>query len=318
MQRFLVLALTLGFCTSVHAHSLWLEPAEGGYKAFYGEPAADEIENGEKLDNFAQAKAVGADGKVVALERQSDHYRLKSASPIMTLVNPTGIVYTPEGRPGAKYVQYARFVVAGQAPKGGPKLFLDLRPVAGKPDAFELRKDGKPFPGQKVELHSPNGWLKEHKTDAQGRVSVETLWPGRYVLAAYFGEKKAWEEGGKKFETLGHMASAAFVVAGEEPRPRHFEGKAPESIGQAVQALRGANPQLAAILQKKSLSPEDLGQVHLLSYTLESALQVLRDGLGSAAEALEEAHLASEGQDAKKVRKAGGLYLQKTGELLGE
>lgn len=63
------------------------------------------------------------------------------------------------------------------------------------------------------------------------------------------------------------------------------------------------------MLDKDQLTPDDLNTIHLLTYTLENALEKINTDLAELAEKLELLHLASETSDANAARQYGETYL---------
>ncbi|HEY7773612.1 MAG TPA: DUF6746 family protein, partial [Marinagarivorans sp.] len=60
---------------------------------------------------------------------------------------------------------------------------------------------------------------------------------------------------------------------------------------------------------------EDLNEVHILTYTLENALEKLGSEREQLAELLEQVHKASEGADSDTVKTSGRAYLQGSAPL---
>jgi len=114
----------------------------------------------------------------------------------------------------------------------------------------------------------------------------------------------------KLLTILGLLAAMSFVspVMADE-RPDHFEAKPSPTLEAALDNLAKYNPELAALVEKKSLSPADLNHVHQLTYTLEQALEKLGEEKDRVAVLLEEVHLASESADAETVKRSGRAYL---------
>ena len=108
------------------------------------------------------------------------------------------------------------------------------------------------------------------------------------------------------------LASAlAFLpLATADERPDHFKGEPAPTLEAALKNLADYNDKLAALIKKKEMEPEDLLEVHQLSYTLENALVKLRQEQELLAELLEEVHLASESGDSKTVAASGAAYLK--------
>ncbi|MDR5899918.1 hypothetical protein QC823_13060 [Halomonas vilamensis] len=69
------------------------------------------------------------------------------------------------------------------------------------------------------------------------------------------------------------------------------------------------NAQLAEILSSDTLSNEQMGEIHMLTYTIENALQKIDAEVDAMAVALEEVHLGSETLDQERVSTHGADYL---------
>lgn len=114
-----------------------------------------------------------------------------------------------------------------------------------------------------------------------------------------------------------HLLIGLFVLSlgsfnmayGDSKRPDHFKGKASPTLEEAVANFSEYNGKLAAILTKDELSPQDVQQVHELTYTLENALEKIRAEFAGLAEALEALHVASEHADIAMVKVQGKAYL---------
>lgn len=115
------------------------------------------------------------------------------------------------------------------------------------------------------------------------------------------------------FALAGTLAIAMPAFASE--RPDHYKGEPSPTLEAALSNLAEFNPQLAALLDKDTLSPQDLNQVHQLTYTLENALEKLDSERARVAELLEEVHVASERADSKTVKASGRAYLDGTAPL---
>lgn len=106
----------------------------------------------------------------------------------------------------------------------------------------------------------------------------------------------------------------------DHERAEHFEGKEAKTYDEAVSNMKSANNKLEERLAKDELSGEDFYKIHRMSYTMENALEVIReesDGdFADIAENLESVHLASEKRDAQTVREDGKQYLKKAKSIL--
>nr|WP_299242475.1 DUF6746 family protein [uncultured Halomonas sp.] len=110
----------------------------------------------------------------------------------------------------------------------------------------------------------------------------------------------------------GLLATAVYA----DERPEHFEGKAANTLDEAVTNVSEANGQLAKLLDQDELSNNDLASIHELSYTLENALEKIEDELDSIAEDLEEVHQGSETNEPERVRTHGAAYLEAARTLI--
>lgn len=101
-----------------------------------------------------------------------------------------------------------------------------------------------------------------------------------------------------------------------EERAPHHDGKPAPTLTVALDNLKKANAELAEILQKKKLSGGDLNQVHILSYTIENALERIGIEQKRLAELMEEVHVASEQSEPEKVKSSGAAFLKAAAPLL--
>ncbi|MDY6979530.1 MAG: DUF6746 family protein [Pseudomonadota bacterium] len=100
-----------------------------------------------------------------------------------------------------------------------------------------------------------------------------------------------------------------------DDEPEHFEGEPSRTLDEAFRNLAVYNKKLAKLLDGE-MTPEKMGEIHILTYTLENALERIEDEVDDLAERLEEVHKASErAQDATVIQK-GKIYLEGSGKLL--
>lgn len=101
-----------------------------------------------------------------------------------------------------------------------------------------------------------------------------------------------------------------------DDRPNHFKGKPAETLERAVVNFSEYNGKLAEILAKDALGPQELQQIHELTYTLEIALEKINTELTELAKTLEVVHVASESADAKMVKTKGLRYLDTARQII--
>ena len=102
----------------------------------------------------------------------------------------------------------------------------------------------------------------------------------------------------------------------DSDRPAHAKGEPADTLQQAVTNMSEYNSKLEALLAKDELGAQDLHEVHMITYTLENALQKIQADLEATAEVLEEVHIASETNKPEVVKEKGQVYLQTTGTLV--
>ncbi|WP_404376092.1 DUF6746 family protein [Vreelandella aquamarina] len=105
------------------------------------------------------------------------------------------------------------------------------------------------------------------------------------------------------------LLSSGIAFADEQNRMDHFEGEASETLTQALENMAEGNQRLAELLGAEALTDEQMGEIHMLTYTLENALQRVDQEVESMAVSLEEVHLGSESLDQERVAINGADYL---------
>lgn len=110
--------------------------------------------------------------------------------------------------------------------------------------------------------------------------------------------------------------SLSAVSWADSDRPAHAKGEPADTLQQAVSNMSEYNTRLEALLARDELSPTDMHEVHMITYTLENALQKIQADLTATAEVLEEVHIASETAKPAVVKEKGQLYLQTTRTLV--
>lgn len=102
---------------------------------------------------------------------------------------------------------------------------------------------------------------------------------------------------------MKHLAPLAFAVvlaatpALSQDSVDHYAPQPSETLEQALSNFSEYNKIMATILAKDSLTPNDMEDVHQLSYTLEVALAKLIVDSEDLAVRLEYVHQASEGSN---------------------
>lgn len=111
------------------------------------------------------------------------------------------------------------------------------------------------------------------------------------------------------------LLTSGVVVAGED-RPEHFKGLPADTLVQAVANFSQYNRELEIFIQQDNLTPQDMHEVHMLTYTLENALAKIQAELIALAEPLEAVHLASERAEPETVKTQGRVYLDNARQII--
>ena len=96
----------------------------------------------------------------------------------------------------------------------------------------------------------------------------------------------------------------------------HFPSLESGDINTALCNIKHYNEKLAVITSKTELPAEDMVKVHELTYTLENAVNFLRETLKQVSVDLEEVHKASERLEPNIIKSAGESYLSPTTTLV--
>jgi phage terminase small subunit len=105
------------------------------------------------------------------------------------------------------------------------------------------------------------------------------------------------------------------LASDDDDRPDHFEGEPSRTLEEALQNFSEANARLAEIVGQDSPDTQAVFEVHQLTYTLENAVDKIRDEMEDLAEVLEEVHKASERNDGETVTARGRVYLEKARKI---
>lgn len=111
------------------------------------------------------------------------------------------------------------------------------------------------------------------------------------------------------FLTVGLLFFCHGTLSMADEKPGHFKGKPSETLEQAVSNFSEYNHKLETFLKKDTLSPQEMQQVHELTYTLENAIEQMNISLAQLAMTLEAVHVGSETGDVESVKTQGLHYL---------
>lgn len=197
----LLLTVLLGGNQVTQAHAIWLESHPIGTKntshvirVFYGEYATGEIE--PTIGWYSDLKEltvqlIGPNQKLQTLTLEDKGDFLEGSF----IPSEDGIyqVFTSHaakdlgGETRYEFVSQTRVKVGeGQAIPAiplGHQLVIDAKvPPVGARIPLLLTKDGNPVVEKEILVMSSEGWSKSYKTDQEGKILIEALWPGKYVV----------------------------------------------------------------------------------------------------------------------------------------
>jgi hypothetical protein len=190
----------------LRAHVVWIErDATGAAAAYFGEWAGNVREKQDGyLKMIATPKAFSADGTELAITRANDRLN------IAAIATGSGDVRLTDTYFGEK----AKSPTVYQAKLGRAetvaKFALELVPEAANSNRFTLLLRGAPLADAEVVLFTSSGWNRTFKTNADGKVTIETPWPGQAVIEVGHLEKKTGEQDGRAYESLRHVFTLTF------------------------------------------------------------------------------------------------------------
>jgi uncharacterized GH25 family protein len=232
LTRFLALATVylLGMYSAV-AHAIWIEsPAQAAknkvheVKIFYGEYPAGELEPTAKW--YSDLKTLDAwvtsptQQKTKLTLTDAGTHLLGSFTPDQDGVYYLTTVHTTKELGGTTKYEFSSVApvrVGSAAAITAPAvpLAIVVQPKAYKANApveVQVWKEGKVFPDGKVELMSPEGWVKTVKTDAAGKVTFTPKMKGSYVLEASDYQKEDGEWNQQKYTHFWKGATTRIQV----------------------------------------------------------------------------------------------------------
>lgn len=199
--------------SSALAHQLWLERDGETARLYFGEPVENVRErSGALLDRITGARVFASDPAVaLPLTRREDH--IAAALPAGTRdIRMIEDSIAPFGRPGAP--DRLRAVMLAREGRSETRAAMDLElvPVTAGGNDFVLMLRGQPLPRAEVTVVAPPRWERKLRTDAQGRVSFETPWAGRYVAEAIHTENTPGGDGDGAYARLRYVSTLSFTV----------------------------------------------------------------------------------------------------------
>ncbi len=223
----LSLAALCALPSVAQAHYIWIERSANTARLYFGEVAEVREQSPGRMDDIRAPKAwavgaavpsSGGADHALNVERTQHHFTLTGALTPQLIARETLYPvkdWSANGLGIVKPMYYARNSnwPLKRAIATASELPLDIQPVPGSADAFQVLFNGKPLANTKLVVYAPNDWQQDHKTDDTGRVRLALPWHGQYVLEAIYKESQAGEFEGKAFDSIRHRATLTVVQA---------------------------------------------------------------------------------------------------------
>ena len=217
MNKTLALLAAAAFAAlapAAEAHQLWLERDGSTARLYFGEPVENQRERtGGLLDRIPAPRIfAGTDGATgLPVQRREDHIEatLPAGAGDVRMIED-GLA--PFGRVGAP--DRLRAVMLAREGRSETRAVLDLELVPVEPggNTFTLLLRGQALPRAEVTLVAPPRWERKLRTDAQGRVTFETPWAGRYIAEVIHTEDQPGGTGDAAYARLRHVSTLSFNV----------------------------------------------------------------------------------------------------------
>lgn len=203
------LLLTIVTTTQLLAHSVWIEPIEGGQLVIrFAEPSGKLEKSPGYLDSLSVPMTftvVTNTPAALTAPKKSDHFLLTGASPTNPACAETSFTVRAKRKP----IFYARWQPTGAA-ASPPLLTLDVV-LTDKPGEARAYFRGQPLGNIKATLHTPKGDELEVTADTEGFLRYTAKDPGQYLLTiAHHRESLAGFHNGVAYEQTSHNCSVTW------------------------------------------------------------------------------------------------------------
>lgn len=204
--------------TTVQAHHVWLEAADGQARLYYGEFNDNLHETSPgKFDRLVATPtlqaSLGATQTRLNGARTKDAFTYTVPGAADTLLALASVPVMDRSqrnlspllwKPAARWVATPERAVV-------PAAALDLVPT-GKPGQFQVFFQGAPLPKAKVQMIAPSGWAREVSSADDGTVHFQLPWKGQYVAEVKYTDKTSGEFNGSKYGEVGYLITLSFVL----------------------------------------------------------------------------------------------------------
>ncbi|MBL8032999.1 MAG: hypothetical protein JNJ69_04820 [Leptospiraceae bacterium] len=218
-NKLLMLLSALLFTQTVSAHYIWIERDGSTSRVYYGEIQDGEREKSPgKLDKIKGLRIFtvdkGGQSKEIKNAKTADFFKAETGQTDFVLAQSLDVPVADMKKYNwgmVKPMYYARHGALSTKVQVRPAQTLDIVPVAGGVNVFQVCFNGEGLKNEKLMVYAPNTWAKEYKTDDVGKVKIETPWLGQYVLEVIHTDKTPGRFGGKAYESVRHRATYTFV-----------------------------------------------------------------------------------------------------------
>lgn len=194
------------------AHEVWIERDAGGpARVFLGEPDYPTPVGGDPEFSKLKAPVVFTDdpSRPVPLTRRADHIEAAvQASGDIRLIDAD--VFEPDPAPDGGFTGRIYYARAGRS-ETRSALDFEIVPLSPGGDQFQILFKGQPVK-EGVRIINPEGWIKNIKSDTEGRFTVPTQWKGRYLLMADHVDDSGVVLAGKTMKSVTHITTLSFQV----------------------------------------------------------------------------------------------------------
>lgn len=219
--RSILFVAGLALVAPVKAHYLWLQQDKDGGHLYFGEYEEGLRERSPgRLDEMPgpELRVFSRDGTQVNVpaKRTANGFSFGGPAATSTVVaTEAGYGVKDWSRQHIGVVKpmfYARFIgPEARNIASADSLPLDIVPT-GKPGEFSVLFDRTPLPDTEVRIVAPNAWVREVKSDKEGKLVVSLPWKGQYILHAIHLEKRSGTFNGAQYEAIRHRTTTSVTV----------------------------------------------------------------------------------------------------------